>query len=53
VIANVSDREIDWVILVLAGSNRGGGLVTSKNNGDKHRPMCVGVHGNEVLLRHG
>lgn len=46
----IPNREIDWMIFLLASCDRNSCFVTSKQDGDEHRPMCIDVYGNEVLL---
>ena len=45
----VSYRGIKWPIFSVAGCNRDGRFIASKNHQDEHRTMCVGIPRNYIL----
>ena len=46
---DVTNREIDGVVFMLAGRDRNRCLVTTKYNRNEHRSMCRGVRPDSVL----
>ena len=50
VILYVPNREVDWVVFVLARRDRGRRFVGSKDDGDEDCPVCVDINGNKVLF---
>ena len=50
VVADVCNREVDRVVFMLAGCDRGCCLVASKDDRDKHCTVCINVRSDEVLL---
>ena len=53
VIMDVSNREVDGVIFVLASCDRNCRLVASKYDGDEHCSMSISVYSDEVLVYGG
>lgn len=49
IIVYVSDRQVDWPVLVMTGADRDGRLVAAKNDGNKHRPGGIWVFSDQVL----
>ena len=49
VVVNISDREVDRVVFMLAGCDRGCRLIASKDYRDKHCAMRINVCSDEVL----
>jgi hypothetical protein len=49
IVMYVTDGHVDWPVDVVAGSDRDSRLVAAKNDGDEHRPDCVGVFSDRIL----
>ena len=50
IIVNVSNREIDWPVLVVSCSYRYSCLITSKDNWTEDRAMSFRVFSNQILV---
>ena len=48
-VVHVANRKVNGVICVLTSCDRDGRLVRAEYHGDKHGPMCRGVHRNDIL----
>ena len=48
-VVDVPNREVNGVVNLLASCDRDSHLVRSKDNRDKHCPMCRGVCRNDIL----
>ena len=50
IVVDVAYRYINRPVLVLTCGNRNGCFIASENDGNKHRPMCIWVFGNKILV---
>jgi len=50
IIVNVSNREIDWPVLIVSSSYRYSCLITTKNNWTEDRAMSFRVLSNQILV---
>lgn len=50
VILDIPNREVDWMIFMLASCDGNCCLVTSEYDGNEYCSMCVGIYSNEVLF---
>ena len=50
VVVDIPNREINRMVIVLAGRHRNGRLVAPKDNGHKHCSMGIQVSRNKVLF---
>jgi hypothetical protein len=53
VVADVSNRKIDWMIFMLASRHGNGRFVATKDDWNEKGSMYIWVGGNEVLLVEG
>jgi hypothetical protein len=49
IVMYVTNGHVDWPVDVVASSDGDGRLVTAKNDGDEHRPDCVGIFSDCIL----
>ena len=49
IVVHIPKRDVEGVVLIMSSGDRDGGLVTTNDDGGKHRTMGRGILGDDVL----
>lgn len=49
-IVNIPDGNVQWIVFIVARSNRDRCFITAQNDRDKCRPHCALILGYNILL---